>query len=45
VVADHPMLLELKRLEALETAAKQVDELRLVVGADGLREWFQPTVK
>jgi regulator of protease activity HflC (stomatin/prohibitin superfamily) len=45
VVADHPMLLELKRLEALETAAAQVDELRLVVGADGLREWFQPSVK
>ena len=45
VVADHPMLLELKRLEALESAAAQVDELRLVVGADGLRDWLGPAAK
>ena len=34
--ADHPLLLELKRLEALESAAAQVDRLELVVGADAL---------
>lgn len=35
-MAEHPLLLELKRLEALENAAAQVDELKLVVGGDGL---------
>lgn len=45
VVAEQPMLLELKRLEALEAAAAQVDELRLVVGAEALRDLFQPIVK
>jgi regulator of protease activity HflC (stomatin/prohibitin superfamily) len=36
VIAEHPLLLELKRLEALEHAAAQVDELKLVVGGEGL---------
>lgn len=36
VIADHPVLLELKRLEALEAAAAQVDRLEVAVGADGL---------
>ncbi len=40
VLADTPMLLELKRLETLENAAKQVDELRLVVGGDHLAKAF-----
>lgn len=35
-IAEHPLLLELKRLEALEHAASEVDELKLVVGGDGL---------
>jgi len=40
VIAETPLLLELKRLEALENAAAQVDELRLVVGTDGLARAF-----
>ncbi len=35
-IADHPLLLELKRLETLEKVAANVDEVRLVVGKDGL---------
>ncbi len=35
-IADHPLLLELKRLETLEKVAAHVDEVRLVVGQDGL---------
>jgi len=37
-IADTPMLLELKRLEAFEHAAAQVDRLELVVGAEQLLE-------
>jgi regulator of protease activity HflC (stomatin/prohibitin superfamily) len=36
VMAEHPLLLELKRLETLEAAAAQIDELKLVVGGDSL---------
>ncbi|MCA9679107.1 MAG: slipin family protein [Kofleriaceae bacterium] len=35
VIADHPLLLDLKRLETLEKVAEHVDEVRLVVGKDG----------
>jgi regulator of protease activity HflC (stomatin/prohibitin superfamily) len=35
-LAENPLLLELKRLETLEKVAANVDEVRLVVGKDGL---------
>ena len=35
-IADHPLLLRLKGLETLEKVAAHVDEVRLVVGQDGL---------
>jgi len=37
VMADNPVLLELKRLEALEEIASHIDEVKLMVGADGLK--------
>jgi regulator of protease activity HflC (stomatin/prohibitin superfamily) len=37
LMADRPMLLRLKELEALESIAGQIDELKVVVGAEGLR--------
>jgi regulator of protease activity HflC (stomatin/prohibitin superfamily) len=36
VIADHPVLLRLKELEALKEIAERIDEVRLVVGSDGL---------
>lgn len=36
VMADHPVLLRLKELEALKDIAEQIHEVRVVVGADGL---------
>jgi regulator of protease activity HflC (stomatin/prohibitin superfamily) len=37
VMADQPMILRLKELEALKEIAGRIQELRLVVGADGLK--------
>ncbi|MEM1034712.1 MAG: hypothetical protein AAGN82_30510 [Myxococcota bacterium] len=36
VMANNPVLLRLKELEAVKEIAGQVGEVRLVVGADGL---------
>lgn len=36
VIADHPVLLRLKELEAIKDIAERIDEVRLVVGSDGL---------
>ncbi len=36
VIADHPVLLRLKELEAIKDIAEHIDEVRLVVGSDGL---------
>jgi regulator of protease activity HflC (stomatin/prohibitin superfamily) len=36
VMADHPVLLRLKELEALKEIAERIHEVRVVVGADGL---------
>jgi regulator of protease activity HflC (stomatin/prohibitin superfamily) len=36
VMAENPILLRLKELEALKEMAAQIDEVRLVVGSDGL---------
>jgi regulator of protease activity HflC (stomatin/prohibitin superfamily) len=35
VIAEHPVLLRLKELEALKEIAERIDEVRLVVGSDG----------
>jgi regulator of protease activity HflC (stomatin/prohibitin superfamily) len=37
VMAEHPVLLRLKELEALKDIAERIDEVRLVVGSDGLK--------
>jgi len=37
VMADHPVLLRLKELESLKEIAASIKEVRVVVGADGLR--------
>lgn len=36
VVADHPVLMRLKELEALKDIAERIDEVRLIVGSEGL---------
>ena len=36
LMADRPMLLRLKELEALKDIAGRIDEIRVVVGAEGL---------
>ncbi len=38
VMADNPVLLRLKELDALKDIAGQIGEVRLVVGADGLNK-------
>lgn len=37
VMADHPILLRLKELESLKEIASSIHEVRVVVGADGLK--------
>jgi regulator of protease activity HflC (stomatin/prohibitin superfamily) len=37
VMADHPVLLRLKELEAMKEIAERIDEVRVVVGADGMK--------
>jgi regulator of protease activity HflC (stomatin/prohibitin superfamily) len=37
VMAENPVLLRLKELDALKEIAGQIDEVKLVVGADGLK--------
>jgi hypothetical protein len=37
VMADHPVLLRLKELEALNDIAERIHEVRVVVGSDGLQ--------
>lgn len=37
VMADNPVLMRLKELEALQVIASNIDELKLVVGSDGLQ--------
>ena len=38
VMADHPVLLRLKELEAMKEIAGQIQEVRLVVGSEGLEK-------
>jgi hypothetical protein len=37
VIAEHPVLFELKKLEALKEIADRIDEVKLVVGGDPLK--------
>lgn len=37
VMAEQPVLLRLKELEAMKDIAAQIDEVRIVVGSDGLK--------
>jgi regulator of protease activity HflC (stomatin/prohibitin superfamily) len=37
VMADHPVLLRLKELEAMKEIAEKIQEVRVVVGADGMK--------
>lgn len=37
VMAEHPILLRLKELEAMKEIAERIDEVRVVVGADGMK--------
>jgi regulator of protease activity HflC (stomatin/prohibitin superfamily) len=41
VMAENPILLRLKELESLKEMASQIDEVRLVVGSDGLDRLVQ----
>ena len=36
VIADNPVLMELKQLEALKEIAAGIDEVKLIVGSEGL---------
>lgn len=38
VMAEQPVLLRLEELEAMKDIAERIDEVRVVVGADGLKE-------
>ncbi len=38
VIADNPVLMELKKLEALQEIAARIDEVRLMIGADAAGE-------
>jgi hypothetical protein len=37
VIAENPVLMRLKELETMKDVAEKIDEIKLVVGADGLR--------
>ena len=34
-MAEHPVLLRLKELEAMKEIAERIEEVRVVIGADG----------
>lgn len=37
VIADHPVLMRLKELETMKDIAEKIDEIKLVMGLDGLK--------
>jgi hypothetical protein len=37
VIAEHPVLMRLKELETIKEIAEKIDEIKLVMGADGLK--------
>ena len=38
VIADNPVLMRLKELETMKDIAEKIDEIKLVMGADGLKQ-------
>lgn len=40
VIAENPVLMRLKELETLKDVAEKIDEVKLVLGADGLKHLF-----
>jgi hypothetical protein len=40
VIAENPVLMRLKELETMKDVAEKIDEIKLVVGADGLKHLF-----
>jgi regulator of protease activity HflC (stomatin/prohibitin superfamily) len=40
VIAENPVLMRLKELETMRDIAEKIDEIKLVVGADGLKQLF-----
>jgi hypothetical protein len=40
VIAENPVLMRLKELETMKDIADKIDEIKLVVGADGLQKLF-----
>ena len=42
VIAENPVLMRLKELETMKDIAEKIDEIKLVVGAEGLQKLFTP---
>jgi hypothetical protein len=40
VIAENPVLMRLKELETMRDIAETIDEIKLVVGTDGLKQLF-----
>jgi hypothetical protein len=40
VIAENPVLMRLKELETMKEVAAHVDEIKLVLDADGLAKWL-----
>ena len=38
VIAENPVLMRLKELETMKEIAEKIDEIKLVIGADGLKQ-------
>ena len=38
MIADNPVLMRLKELETMKDIADKIDEIKLVVGTDGLKQ-------
>ncbi len=43
VIAENPVLMRLKELETMKDIAEKIDEIKLVVGLDGLKQLMPPT--
>jgi regulator of protease activity HflC (stomatin/prohibitin superfamily) len=45
VIAENPVLMRLKELETLKDVAEKIDEIKLIIGADGLKQLFTTDTK
>jgi hypothetical protein len=41
VIAENPVLMRLKELETMKDIAEKIDEIKLVMGAEGLKHLIQ----